>query len=381
MKKFIYALYFAVVALGFAACDDDDPKTVEPETPVTPTPDPDPEPEPEPEPEPTDPDDVTESLGAYILNQGNYYSQIEGSLDYLQYDGYAISRNIFQEANGKSLGSTPQCGIAYGDYLYLGIYESNVLWVVDRSDYTIVKQIECTQPRSIVALDGKVYISQYDGHVARLDTETLAIDATVEVGPNPETMAILNGYLYVPNSDGMNWEAGYANGKSVSKIDLSSFAVSATIEAALNPTKCASNGSDLFLLCMGDYNEVPATIYKLSSDNFEEVCAGTLFACDASNLYVINDPYYGYGTEYYRWSLSSGEKSSLLAEEPTNGLAAGIAVDPFNGDLAITYYSMDGGYASYSTDGFVNLYDNAGNALKIDQTVGIAPCGIFFNLK
>lgn len=36
-------------------------------------------------------------------------------------------------------------------------------------------------------------------------------------------MVVANGYLYVANSDGYNFQNNYENGKSVSKIALSSF--------------------------------------------------------------------------------------------------------------------------------------------------------------
>ncbi len=63
----------------------------------------------------------------------------------------------------------------------------------------------------------------YTGVVSRIDPSTNTIDKTVAVGPNPEEMVIVNKSLYVTNSDGNNYNAGYANGKSVSKISLSDF--------------------------------------------------------------------------------------------------------------------------------------------------------------
>ncbi len=53
----------------------------------------------------------------------------------------------------------------------------------------------------------------YDGYVSRISLLSLTIDATLKVGPNPEEMTVANGYLYVGNSDGMNYGADYANGK------------------------------------------------------------------------------------------------------------------------------------------------------------------------
>ena len=42
------------------------------------------------------------------------------------------------------------------------------------------------QPRNLLAEDGKIYVALYSGQVMRLDTASLAKEATVRVGANPE---------------------------------------------------------------------------------------------------------------------------------------------------------------------------------------------------
>ena len=119
--------------------------------------------------------------------------------------------------------------------------------IINRSDYKSLKQIQLgadktgfagTQPRSMAAIDGKVYISMYDGYVCKLDTLTMKIEASVKVGPNPEQICIYRNRLYVPNSDGMD----YPNyGKTATEIDLNNFTVSRTFEVGLNPNKFMNN--------------------------------------------------------------------------------------------------------------------------------------------
>ena len=55
-----------------------------------------------------------------------------------------------------------------------------------------------------------VSYTHLDVHKRQIDTLSLTIDATLNVGPNPEEMTVANGYLYVANSDGMNYGADYA---------------------------------------------------------------------------------------------------------------------------------------------------------------------------
>ena len=80
-----------------------------------------------------------------------------------------------------------------------------------------------SQPRYFAACDGKVFVSYYDGYIARIDTATLEVDAMVKVGRNPEQLAVCNGYLYVANSGGMDLNTALGCDNTVSVVNLSTF--------------------------------------------------------------------------------------------------------------------------------------------------------------
>ncbi len=65
--------------------------------------------------EPWNPDAPTISNGAYVLNQGNSYNHIEGSLNVIDYTNFTSSLSVFKGANGRTLGDTPavRCGLRY----------------------------------------------------------------------------------------------------------------------------------------------------------------------------------------------------------------------------------------------------------------------------
>ena len=359
MKKSYLLTLIAAAGMTFASCSNsDEPKKPDPEVP-------------------------TVAEGAFIINQGNYSKQIEGSLTLIDYATSTASQGVFQKANGKSLGASPQSAVVYGSKIYICVYGSNVIQIINRTTFKSEKMISLENetgqsPRSLVAKDGKVYISMYNGYVSRLDTLSLAIDKTVQVGPNPEIMAIHGNYLYVPNSDGMNWKVGY--GTTASKIDLAKFEVVSTFTVGLNPCQFASNGTDLFLLCKGDYGSVASKIYKVANDkDLTEIVEATLFDMKGNKLYYINAPYGAPEVVYGTYDIATGAKGKMITDDGVES-PAGLGVDPLNGNIVITSYSMNGGYASYTTDGYAKVYDKSGALLK-KYDVGVGPCSVFFNYK
>lgn len=362
-KKFLYALC-CTLAFGICACTNDDP-------------DPDPNPDPDPM-----------SHGFFVLNQGSYYNAIEGSLTAVDNATLNPVQNVFQTKNGRSLGGSPQTAVVYGSHIYIGVYESRTIEIINRWTFESQKQISLASdneedpqsPRSMVVKDGKVYISMYEGFVCRLDTTTLEIDKTVKVGPNPERMAIRGNYLYVPNSDGLNWEVGY--GTTASKIDLSTFTAT-TFSVGLNPTDFVSNGRDLFLLCMGNYFDIAAKVYKVNDDDSQtEIAEATLIAIDDDNLYYINNPYYGTTPiTYKKYDIDDATTEEMLVDEGVES-PAWLAVDPVNGNIIVTSYNMvnteDGSSTSYDTDGYAKIYDENGQLLK-KINVGVGPAWVFFD--
>ncbi len=304
---------------------------------------------------------------------------LEGSLTSFDYASATANQNLFQNANGRSLGNTPQTAVAYGSHIYIGVYESNTIEIINRWTFEEEKQIslanaEGQSPRSMVAKDGMVYISMFNGYVSRLDTLTLDIDKSVQVGPNPDKIAIRGNYLYVPNSDGMNYPD---YGTTASKIDLSTFTAT-TFQVGLNPTHFVSNGTDLFLLCMGNYGDTAAKVYKVNEDDsLAEIAEATLIAVDEDNLYYINAPWGAPSILYKKYDIEEAETEDMLADSGVDSPAY-LAVDPITGNIVITSYSVDNGVTSYSTDGYAKVYDEDGNFIK-QISVGVGPCWAFFN--
>lgn len=356
VKKFLLSSLFLSSIFAFVSCDKDEPVYDE---------------------KPTE----KQVVGVYVLNQGTQGYNIPGSLTYVDYKTRTAQQDVFKNANGTVLGSTPQCGITYGSHIYIGDSQSNFIRVINAKTYKeekMISLVDATEnsPRSMVAHDGKIYVSMFTGHVCRLDTASLAIEAAVKVGPNPETMAIRGNYLYVPNSDGMNWQVGY--GTTASKINLSSFAVEKTFEVGLNPTVFASNGKDLFLLCMGNYFDVPAQVYRVKSDDsIEAIAEATLIAMGDDELFFINAPYGTPEPMCYKYEFDEKAPERILKDIMVEAPAA-IKYDVKNERLLITSNVVDKGtgYVDYSLPGYINIYDDDEDLLFTAKT-GVSPNCIF----
>ena len=178
--------------------------------------------------------------------------------------------DTFMNVNEKGLGDTANDMIVYGSKMYIAVYGSSIIEVTDLSGKSI-KQIKSSGdallPRFFTANEGKVYVSLYDGYVARLDTASLEIEQKVKVGRNPEQLVVANNKLYVANSGGLDYNTPVGYDKTVSVIDLASFQETKKIEVVTNPVNLVTDSQgDVYLVSMGDYGAIPNTFQRIDSE-------------------------------------------------------------------------------------------------------------------
>ncbi len=339
--------------LGLSACNDDDGVTTEPPF-------------------------IQSASGVYILNQGSYGS-IDGTLSYLNLTTSNMAGpDLFATANGgQSMGDTPQNLVVYGSHIYLAVYGSNVVWVLNRNTRAIQQMISTDQPRDLVAEGGKVYVSNYNGFVSRIDTTQLAVDATCRIGVYPEQMAVRDGYLYVANSYGLTADP---SGSKVSKVKLDGFQLDSQIEVGLNPTKLTADGrGNLFVVVTGDYTG-PSLVKKIDDeDRVTNLTQGTLVTTYGNMLYAVNTKY---NTDY---TVASNAVVSLNTETgdtistnvidiPTTYTPQSITVDPATGQFYVVGYPS----ANFLGAGVLLRYSYDGSLMST-QATGINPVAIVFD--
>lgn len=324
----------------------------------------------------------------YVVNQGNIYSGIAGGIDRVivstEASGLPTSyyRDYFSEKNGQSLGDTPQGGIAYGSKIYVPVFGSNLVWVLNRYTLSIIAGIQTTAPEALCADKGYVFVSNNDGHVSRLDTAALIIDKRIAVGPNPFGMTTLGGKLYVAISDGYNYDNNYRNGKRLAVVDLKSFTHTGDIPVGLNPGQVEKDAhGNIFVLCRGNYADVQPEVQKVNpltqevtpafaTASFMAVGHSVLYALTVQSDYVNNTATVTSSAIDTR--TGNVVKAPLFDQEENPASPVSIQVDAESGDL---YVCADRGPMDYDKSGLLYRYDANGKLLHQFET-GIHPCGV-----
>ena len=231
----------------------------------------------------------------YVLNSGDWKSNNSSITRYDASTG-AVTQGYFEYVNGRKLGNTANDMIVYGGKMYIAVAGEGTIEVAGL-DAKFIEQIECgAQPRYIAAHGGYVYVTYFDGYVAKLDTASLQVVDKVKVGRNPEQLAVCGGKLYVANSGGMDYNTVLGYDNTVSVVDLASFAEVDKLEVVVNPANVVSDGEGVYVASYGNYADVPSTLQYISSgtvsSDLPAECGNMTEICYNSGIL------YGYSSQY-----------------------------------------------------------------------------------
>lgn len=356
-KHFKLAACVLLLSAGFAACSDDD----EPELIIDPVP--------------------TFRTSAYVVNQGNMYGGVSGSMDCIDLLQGITTSGVFYATNQQSLGDSPQQSVRYGSRIYVPMFGSNLLWVLNASSLKIEAQLRVNEPEAVCGAAGYVFVAGNDGYVTRIDTLTFTPSEPVSVGPNPAGLTASGKEVYVSISDGYNYANDYADGKKVAVLHAESLSLQHTIEVGLNPGALFANSKgEVFVLARGNYYDVMPKVQKIATDGtVTDYCNGSLFTLSDDCLYVI-DAQADYTTNTSSVSLcrvntlTDTRTDIALAAEATPGLPTAIDVEPATGNI---YICSDKGPLDYDKTGYVYQLLPTGELLHRFE-VGIHPFGVVF---
>lgn len=342
--------------------------------------------------------DYVVTKGALIINNGNTASKIDGSLTFLDFstDPATVQQNVYRTANGVSLGGTPNDVYVYGNKIYITGSDENVVFVLNKSNFKQIKKIstvadmgeaEGVTPRHLKAYDGKVYVTTYGGYVGVIDTLSLNISNMYKVGSAPEGMALggtsdTDVSLYVANSD-------YGNGNgSISKISLATGSVTEIKNDKIhNPQQLAVLGELIYVLDWGYYdenwNQKEAGVYLINGNSISLVIPdATGMAAAGQYIVTYNYPYGSTNISYSVYNASYNMTASyLLSGGSPIASPCAISIDSNTGYVFLASRTMDPdtGYPSYTTPGYLNVYNGSGQYVSgSTYATGVEPHAIAF---
>lgn len=331
--------------------------------------------------EPTENEDEVEvSTGLFVLNQGKFKVN-NASITYYDFATGFASNDIFLDKNDRILGDTGQDMIEYGSKLYIAMYSSKLIEVVDKKtaksikSFAIMNNDAASAPRALAAANGKVFVTLFDGYVAQIDTATLTVDKTLKVGPNPEGIAVANNKLYVANSGGLQT----VKDSTISVIDLATFTETKKIKVNLNPgaVKADSYG-DIYVLTKGDYGDIKAKFQHVNTvtDKVTDIDMG------AQYIDIVGDKAYIANFEYAAdWSVVNKTVGIYDVKNEkiisANILKSDIKLTPYCINVDPTNNNIYVGETDYVNNGKMYCFDEDGN-LKYTFKVGVNPAKIIF---
>lgn len=316
-------------------------------------------------------------VAMYLINEGNMGSN-KASIDLLDYRKAEYIRSIYTERNPnvvKELGDVGNDIAIYGSKLYAVINCSHKVEVMDARTCVRIGQIEMANCRYIAFAEGKAYITAYVspegydnrrlGALYEVDTTSLRITRTMQVGYQPEELVVKDGYLYVANSGG--FQPGYDSTLSI--INIAEWREVKRLPVAINLHRLRlDTHGQLWLTARGDYGSTHPCLVCLKADGADTRVIERL-AIECSNMAIQGDSLYYYTTvwdpnskdNHVQYGILNTQTRKVLTHNfITDGTESeitipyGIAIHPYNGDIYLTdakNYVSSGTLSCYSRQG------------------------------
>lgn len=309
--------------------------------------------EPEPYVEPT-PSAATDGWDArfVVLNEGVWGGN-NASLGMYRSADKRLNNQWFSDANGRNLGEVAQDALLYGGRLYVVVWGSSSLEVVDTATgHATHVSLDQRAPRYIAAAGGHLYVSCYNPHsVVSIDTATLQVDATCTLGAyNPEGIAAIGGRLFVASDNIADATGTYTYDNRLYVLDQATMTVVDSVVVGRNPQKVMV--VDDHHIVVNHYGEWDLNTLGTVGEGTAVVDVNTLevrhLDQPLSNFTVEGGTIYGY---YQSYAADGATVATYYSIDPATGSATpilpsctidnpyAIAVSPSTG---LIYVATDG---------------------------------------
>ena len=319
--------------------------------------------------QPVDPNAYTVGSGVLVLNEGNYQFS-NASLTFYDPVADTVANNLFYKVNDAPLGDVAESMALVDGKLYIVVNNSNLIYKVDANNMVCdttkpFKLTDFYSPREMYFVNPeKAYVSDLIGSgLWIINPKDMSHCGFVETGKTTEKMVPVGNELYVSN-----WSiyyiapASHDSYNTVQVIDMNSDVKVAEIEVGKEPnTMAVDKNGHVWVLCEGrswdvGYGEQPSLWeinpqLKTAEKRFEFNGTATVLSANSAGdqLYMI------YNNEVRRFdigTLTLSETFHIAAE--AQGMFHNMAVEPKSGDIYVTdakNYLMNGTVFCYSNDG------------------------------
>ena len=196
------------------------------------------------------PEPTVSNPDVFILCEGLYQAN-NADISAYRTDSMSCMGEYYLAQNGRYLGDTGQDILYHKDYLYVAVYGSSYVAMLDLKGKELTRYSFSTeegQPRYLAAEGDYLYVTLYSGQVVKMLASDLSVVDYATVGKNPEGVVVYDGQLLVANS-------GWGADNTVTVIDMATFEPVKTITVAWNPQQFILSGDSVYLLANGEYDE------------------------------------------------------------------------------------------------------------------------------
>ena len=290
--------------------------------------------------------------------------------------------DIFSLQNGKQLGNLGQSIIEKNDFIYVALStSSNVIKMneacveVGRCDFP-----KGNDPRFMVEKDGFLYVTHYGGKVSKIDTQSMKVMNTLQIpgGQQMEGIAECNGKLYVANA----YTTDFKYLKDVFVINPQSMTLEKTIQVADNPKTIIEEEDNLFVLSLGNYNDVKGQLQVIDphTDNVTSICpAGFIAKGNHDRIFIVNVEYDSNWApanklSFYDAKAKQWNQQSFLNNAPDEILSGNIYMIAVDDDTDEIYV----GVTDNENAGTIYRFDSTGNFKEQFSAGGVNPNSMVF---
>lgn len=341
----------------------------------------------------TSPSGINEHI--IICNEGNWQSD-NGQLSFFNGSTGTLTNQWFRKVNGRKLGDTPNDLLQINDTLIaIAVNYSNIIQYI-HPDGTACGETENVPNNRHLCTDGQyLYVSSYahqcgsqtfeKGFVAKINIDTKQVEATAQVGWEPEGIALYQGKLYVANSGGYAYAEGHEYETTIQVLDAATMQYITSINTGCSNLygSISQVGKYLCIGAAGNYYNEPAHTIVLNCETNQFQVFNFASNCITNN----GEVFYTFGTSYsyisgesqlelHTITPESFEVSNLIINE-----AISSKIQELKSPYALHFSKLTGNLYftdanSYSSSGVLYGYSSQGVQLFEPQKLYVNPSHI-----